>query len=422
MDVKIINVALCGGGVVGGGVCEIINSKNSDLLRNGIVFNITKILVKSLNKSRDFTIPTDTIVTDNFENIITDSKIDMIVEVIGGDTIAKDIMHFALSTRKPFITANKALLAKHLDEIININTANTFIGYESSVGGGIPIIKSLQRDIIQTDDVKQISGILNGTTNFILSKMSINGWSYDYALKDAQRLGYAEADPTSDVEGFDALYKICILCKLGLGKILNVDEIPRIGISKIDAVDFEYAKTLNCAIKLIGTCKLLNNKIQCIVSPMLIENTNTIASINNATNIIEIKSKYLSNSYYVGQGAGRYPTAEAVVSDMVNYVKTTNTKPFALTSDYEYNNNYESKFYIRINAKDKVGIIKDVGNVFNIYGVSIDAILQNKIKNPDNIAFVVTTDPTDLHKIRNIVKTIDELSWSLSEPLYLPFL
>lgn len=422
MDVKIINVALCGGGVVGGGVCEIINNKNSDLLKNGIVFNITKILVKSLNKSRDFTIPTDTIITDNFEDIINDSKIDMIVEVIGGDTIAKDIMNFALSTNKPFITANKELLAKHLAEIININSSNTFIGYESSVGGGIPIIKSLQRDIIQTDGVNQISGILNGTTNFILSKMSINGWSYEYALSDAQRLGYAEADPTSDVEGFDAMYKICILCKLGLGKILNTNDIPRIGITKIDAVDFEYAKTLNCAIKLIGTCKLMNNKIQCIVSPMLIDNKNTIAAINNATNIIEVKSKYLANSYYVGQGAGRYPTAEAVVSDMVNFVKSTNTQAFPLTTDYEYNNNYESKFYIRINAKDKIGIVKDLGNVFNIHGVSIDAILQNKIKNPNNIAFVITTDQTDLHKIQNIVKTINELSWSLSEPVYLPFL
>ena len=309
MDINIINVVLCGGGVVGGGVCEIINNKNSELLKHGIVFNITKILVKSLNKPRDFMIPTNAIITNNFQDIMEDQKVDMIVEVIGGETIAKDIMHFALSKGKPFITANKALLAKHLDEIININTNNTFIGFESAVGGGIPIIKSLQRDIIHIDDVNQISGILNGTTNFILSKMAINGWSYDCALSNAQNLGYAEADPTADVEGYDAMYKICILCKLGLGHIMNIDNIPRFGITRINSVDFEYAKILNCVIKLIGTCKLEDNKIQCIVSPMLVNTSNTIASINNATNIVEVKSKYLTNTYYVGQGAGRYPTA-----------------------------------------------------------------------------------------------------------------
>lgn len=419
-----MNIALCGGGVVGGGVCEIIRKKNSDLLFNGIMFNITKILVKSVNKTRDFIIPENAVLTDNFEDIIFDPKIDMVVEVIGGDTIAKDIMHYAISNGKPFITANKELLAKHLHEIINVttHTYNTFIGYEAAVAGGIPIIKTLQRDIVKADEVQQISGILNGTTNFILSKMSINGWSYDYALSNAQSLGYAESDPTSDVEGFDALYKICILCKLSFGKILNVNDVPRFGITKISVFDFEYAATLNCSIKLIGSCKLTNNKIQCIVSPMLVSNDNTISDINNATNIVEVKSKYLDKGYYVGQGAGRFPTAASIVADMVNYVKSPDPLVFPLVTNYEYDSNYESEFYLRINAKDVLGIIKDVGNVFSVYEVSINSILQNKITDPNNIVFVVTTDKTNLHKIQNISKTINELPWSLSEPLYLPFL
>ena len=203
------------------------------------------------------------------------------------------------------------------------------------MGGGIPIIKSLQRDVIGADEVVQVSGILNGTTNYMLSKMDQTGCSYEKALKDAQDLGYAEADPTADVEGHDARSKISLLCRLTLGTWIRDENISCTGISSLTSDDFEYAKILKSKIKLLGVCKRVDNGsgAEIYVSPVIVPVSNTISSVNGATNIVEVRSKYLGTTYYVGAGAGRYPTATSIVSDMLEIATGKSTLPFPIKRD-----------------------------------------------------------------------------------------
>ena len=240
-----------------------------------------------------------------------------------------------LKANKAVVTANKALVSYHLEEIENLVKAHKAHGaqfaYEAAVGGGIPIIKS-QRDVIGADEVLQVSGILNGTTNYMLSKMDQTGCSYEKALKDAQDLGYAEADPTADVEGHDARSKISLLCRLTLGTWIRDENISCTGISSLTSDDFEYAKILKSKIKLLGVCKMVDNGTgaEIFVSPVIVPVSNTISSVNGATNIVEVRSKYLGTTYYVGAGAGRYPTATSIVSDMLEIA--TGKSTFAISN------------------------------------------------------------------------------------------
>lgn len=252
---KTLRIGMVGGGTVGGGVYELIMGRLKNTTPKCI---ISKICVRDINKQRDFAIDEkQTMLTTNFDDILNDSSIDMVVELMGGTGLAKTFVLESLKKGKSVVTANKALVADCLDEIDQVvkSTGSKF-AFEASVCGGIPIINTLQQ-CYSGDIIHEISGIMNGTTNYMLCKME-TGADYDEVLKEAQDLGYAEADPTADVEGFDVRAKIAILAKLAFGQTVQVDSIPCTGISQLTSVDFEYAKLLGCTIKLIGTAKRLS--------------------------------------------------------------------------------------------------------------------------------------------------------------------
>ena len=427
-SVKTINVALCGAGIVGGGVCQIIKERQDIFAKLGIQFNIKSILVRNVSKKRDFDVPEGANLTSNLQEIFADESIDLIVEVMGGLGAAKKVVFGGLEAKKSVVTANKALISYHLDEIEKLVEKNSSGGarfaFEAAVGGGIPVIKSLQRDVIAADEVLQVSGILNGTTNYMLTKMDQTGCSYEAALKEAQDLGFAEADPTADVEGHDARSKISLLCRLTLGVWIKDESISCTGISTLTADDFEYAKILKSKIKLLGVCKSVNDGTgaEIFVSPVIVPLSNTIASVNGATNIVEVRSKYLGTTYYVGAGAGRFPTATSIVSDMLEISMKKSPKPFPLKNNLTHQTDYPGKFYIRINIRDATGIIRTVGQICEENGVSIYAVLQIPILDKQNVPFVITTDETLASKVKTVVDSLEKQSWCLKRPLALPFL
>lgn len=428
-----VNVTLCGAGVVGGGVLSMIaNLRDSP-------FNVTKVLVRTIDKERGFDLPNGAEYTTNWKECVDSEKVDMVVELIGGTTLAKEIVFTALRNGINVVTANKALLAEHMEELEDILTnSKATLGYEAAVGGGIPVIKGLQASIVSSDQVTSIAGILNGTTNFMLSKMASEGSSYDDALKEAQALGFAEADPTADVEGHDARAKICVLARLALGCRIKESDVPCAGISSLTADDFNYAKTLNSTIKLVATARRSNTKkssdssveqhttVQAFVTACVCPTSGIIANVHGASNVVQIVSEALGTSHLLGAGAGRYPTANSVVADMVCIAKSSGQQgvpfPVPLNSGIVFDPNYTSRFYVRLNVKDQTGIIMAAGKLCHDNGVSIHAVLQNPIENSNNVPFVITTEICRRSQVEAFSKSWAEQEWCLSKPLIMPIL
>ena len=321
-------VALCGAGVVGSGVLSIL-SKKKDL-----PFQVTKVLVRDLKKARGVSLPHGAEYVTNWRECVED--VDIVVELIGGTTLAKDIVYTALESGIDVVTANKALLASEmsgLEKVLESKSSGS-LAYEAAVGGGIPVIRGLQSSVTVADDVSSIAGILNGTTNFMLSKMASEGSSYDDVLKEAQDAGFAEADPTADVEGHDARAKIALLARLAMGYHVLEEEIPCAGISQLTAEDFAYARTLGSTIKLIGTARKSTKKdddrmrVETFVTPCICPLDTSIANVNGELNVVEIQSDNLGRTHLIGPGAGSMPTANSVVADLVALEKGSVDAPF----------------------------------------------------------------------------------------------
>ena len=373
---KVVTVGLVGGGTVGGGIVEIL-SKKADFCKKqlGVDLQIKKIVVGNPDKPRDYALPDGCVLTGEPNDVVDDPSIDMVVEVMGGTTLAKEVVVKSLKAGKHVVTANKALIAQDLPEIDGLlKSVNTDretpvqFGFEAAVCGGIPIIHALQRDFIG-DEVKQLSGIINGCTNFMLSSMNMKGLSYAESLAEASELGYAEADPTLDVGGFDARSKLRIMMKLAFGIDVDEDEIPCRGITEVTATDFEYASLIGGTVKLLGIAKLDAedpSRISAFVSPVFVPAESTLATINGATNAVQIASKSLQESVFVGQGAGRFPTANSCVSDILSIAQGDASQPFPKVPEagLTYVNSYTSAFYVRIRFRDAEGIIAQVGEVF----------------------------------------------------------
>lgn len=410
------NIGIIGGGVVGGGIVNIL--RNSALKTS---INISKICVKNMDKKRDWELPKETILINNPYEIINDPEIDLVVEVMGGTDIARDVVFDSIKKGKDVVTANKALISMYLKEIEElVKQYKVAFGYEAAVCGGIPIIHSLQKDFI-ADEITQISGIINGTTNYILSKMEHNPEiSFSQVLKEAQDLGYAEANPSADVDGYDVRSKISILTRLAMGKLVDENSIQSVGITKIEQTDFQYANLLNSTIKMIGTAKLIDNKVDVVVSPMLISKSHLFSNINGAKNMIEINSTNLNSTVLMGEGAGRLPTANSVVSDIISIILGTDHKPFSMEKNIELNMNYNRNFYIRLLVNDKIGIIKTIGDLFEKHLISIDSIQQIPITNVNKVPFVITTNNTSIQQIEKVCDEIKDLDFVLDEPLHIP--
>jgi len=420
-------------GTVGGGIVEILERKKEYLsaLTGGGSVEIAAVCVRDASKKRDFELPAGCSLTESYSDILDDDSIDMVVEVMGGTVEAKQVVFAAIKKGKDVVTANKALIAKFLPEIeelledVNKNRdTDVEFRYEAAVCGGIPVIRSMQSDFVG-DDISMLSGIINGCTNFMLTSMDQGGMSYEDALAEASRLGYAEADPTLDVGGFDARSKLRILMRLAFGVEVDEEEISCRGITDLTSLDFDYAKMMGGTIKLIGVAKALSgDKVAAFVSPCYVTGTDSLATVNGATNAVEVISSNLVESTYIGQGAGRYPTANSCVNDIVALTKGDKTpscfNPGA--PDKKFVNNYDSVFYIRLRYRDGIGITRQCGEICEKHNVSIHSILQNPITRRDDAAFVLITEKVPLKAVKSVCADLEGLDWCRGPPFLMPVL
>lgn len=426
-DSDTLTIGIFGGGTVGGGIVEIISKKTSYFQQlTGKTIKVRKVCVRDASKERDFALPEGCSIVTSYDDILDDPEIDVAVEVMGGTTDAKDVVMSALQKGKSVVTANKALIAKDLSEIESLVTGldnGAEFRYEAAVCGGIPIIRSMQSDFVG-DDIQFMSGIINGCTNFMLTAMDRDQKSYDEALDQAAKLGYAEADPTLDVGGFDARSKLKILMRLAYGMDVSEDEISCRGITELTKMDFAYAKMLGGTIKLLGVAeKNEAGQVSAFVSPCYVTNEDPLSSVNGATNAIEVVSHNLVSSIYIGQGAGRYPTANSCINDIVALAKGDKTAlPFNPASDTKYVNNYSSVFFLRLNYRDQVGITRQVGEICEKHGVSIHSILQNPVAKSQQAAFAIVTEKVEYAAIVKVLADIKSLDWCKGEPFYMPVL
>jgi homoserine dehydrogenase len=413
---------------------QILGGKKDYLeeLTQGTGIEIAKICVRDATKKRDFQVPEGCVITDKFDDILQDNSIDMVVEVMGGTTDAKNVVYGAIKAGKDVVTANKALISAYLPEIEELLSSvnkdrdeDVQFRFEAAVCGGIPIIRSLQSDFVG-DKITKLSGIINGCTNFMLTAMDRDGKSYEEALDEASKLGYAEADPTLDVGGFDARSKLRILMRLAFGVEVNEEEISCRGITELTKLDFEYAKMMGGTIKLVGvaTTTSSQDKIAAFVNPCYVAGRDSLASVNGATNAVEITSSNLQSSTFIGQGAGRFPTANSCVNDIIAIAKGDKTPlPFTpAAKEKSFVNNYESDFYIRLRYRDGLGITRQCGEICEKHGVSIHSILQNPITRKADAAFVLITEKVPLSSVKKVCTDLEELEWCRGPAFYMPVL
>ena len=359
-------IAVLGYGTVGSGVVEVLNTNSESIAKRAG----DEIEVKSVLDLRDF--PGDPIqekVVHDINLILNDPEIDVVVEVMGGVEPAYTFVTKALNAGKSVCTSNKALVAAHGPELIELaKSKNLNFMFEASVGGGIPIIRPLNQSLT-ADEITQITGILNGTTNYILTKMSKEGSSYETALKEAQDLGYAERNPEADVEGYDACRKIAILTSLAFGSTANFEEITTEGITNITAADFKYAEKLGRVVKLLATSFKKDDRVYAITAPFMIDSTHPLYNVNDVLNGVYVKGNVVGNVMFFGAGAGKLPTASAVVADVVDCVKHKGKNVMTLWSTEKLelgnNNDVSRKFFVRVKdtQDNKETVKKAFGNV-----------------------------------------------------------
>ena len=406
---KKYKVGMIGLGTVGTGVFKTIQEFED--------IEIVKIVVKNINKKRDIENFDSTLMTTDPNEVINNPEIDIVVEVIGGVEPAWEYISKSIENGKHIVTANKELLAKKGEELFKLAEKNNkVVLYEAAIAGGIPLIMPM-KTIMAGNKISKIRGILNGTTNYILTKMDVDGASYDEVLKEAQELGYAETDPTGDVEGFDAMYKITTLSTIAFNKRVKLQNVYREGITKVRAEDMKKANELGYKIKLIASGNLdENGKADVRVHPMLVKKTSALAHIDYVTNSVYLKGFPMGEVAFTGPGAGEFPTASSVVGDIINIVDELKHSDYILPM---MRNNYEeyadmidisetyNKYYISITAPNNIGVIGKIGNVCAERNISLSTILQKGLSE-DNTADI--TIITELCKEADIQSAIKELS------------
>lgn len=409
---KKIRVAILGSGTVGTGVYKIIqNQKDEFPHKIGSELEVAKILVRNINKQREG-IPSE-ILTDKWADIINDDSIGIVIEVMGGIEPAKTYISEALTKGKNVVTANKDLMAEYGHELLETAAEhNCDLLFEAAVAGGIPIIRPIKQ-CLAANKITEIMGIINGTTNFILTKMTEEGMEFEDALKLATELGYAEADPTADIEGLDAGRKIAILASIAFNSRVSFSDVYTEGISKITAKDIKYAKELGCVIKLIATAKNTETGIEVRVTPMFIPVSHPLASVNDSFNAVFVHGDALGDAMFYGRGAGELPTASAVMGDVIDVCRNTVYNCNGRIGCTCYKNipiksmdNIESKYFVSTLLENKSGTLGAVANTFAGNNASIDQMVQkNKIGNNAEVLFII-----DNVKEKLFLRSIKELS------------
>ncbi|WP_040203762.1 homoserine dehydrogenase [Neobacillus jeddahensis] len=413
---KTISIGLLGLGTVGSGVVKIIENHQDKLIHQvGCPVVIKKILVQDLHKSRPVEVDSK-VLTSNAEEILFDQDIDVVIEVMGGVNATKDYLITALRQGKHVVTANKDLMALHGSELLTVASEHGCdLFYEASVAGGIPILRGLV-DGLASDRITQMMGIVNGTTNYILTKMSDEGRSYDEVLKEAQALGFAETDPTADVEGLDAARKMTILATLGFSMHIDLDDVKVSGISMVTEEDIRYGKQLGYTMKLIGFAHREGEKVEVSVAPTFLSNNHPLASVQNEYNAVYVYGEAVGETMFYGPGAGSLPTATAVVSDLVGVIKNLRlgvNGRSAVTPQYpkklKDNEEKYSKYFLRIHVQDVVGVFADITAIFAKYGVSFEKILQLPIKKNETSEIVLVTHKASLTNYDKILLELYDL-------------
>ena len=386
-------VGLLGAGVVGSQVARVIldSDTNNQLSLNGI-------LVRDIERQRDG-IPSDLLTTDP-ETVLSDDRNDIIIEVMGGEEPARSYMAAALSAGKHVVTANKEALAKHGDELTNLAVQNgVSLSYEASVGGGIPVLAVVQ-DSLTANRIESIRAIINGTTNYVLSSMDESGMSFEDALSEAQKLGYAEADPTADVDAHDAVYKLSILARLAFGASASPDMIHREGIRNIGAKDLRYARALGFTVKLLAIARAGSDGVRCRVHPALVPADVPMANVNGVLNAVELNGDLLGPLWLQGRGAGAGPTASAVMGDVLRIAKGmlsngSNASERINAPNVVDMDDLQVRYYVRLTCLDRFGVLAKIAGVFGEATISIASVLQFDADDERGLAdLVIMTHPS----------------------------
>jgi homoserine dehydrogenase len=387
---KPINVGLLGTGTVGAGTFTVLARNEAEITRRaGRPIRIIQVADKNIELAKQVT-GGKVAVTDDAFAVVNNPEIDIVVELIGGCGIAKELVLMAIENGKHVVTANKALLAVHGNEIFAAaQKKGVMVGFEAAVAGGIPIIKAL-REGLTANRIQWIAGIINGTTNFILSEMRDKGLSFDAVLKEAQRLGYAEADPTFDVEGVDAAHKLTIMSAIAFGIPMQFDKAHIEGITKLTAEDLKYAEQLGYRIKLLGITKRRSKGVELRVHPTLIPTKRLIANVEGAMNAVLVQGDAVGSTLYYGKGAGAEPTASAVIADLVDVTRMETADPenrvphLAFQPDAVADTpilpmaEVETGYYLRMSVSDKPGVLADITRILADESISIDAMIQRE--------------------------------------------
>jgi len=420
---KPVNIGLLGLGTVGGGTVKVLKRNAGEITRRaGREIHISVVAARDVNRSRICDTNGIRLTTDPYE-VVTDPEVDIVVELIGGLNPAKELVMRALDAGKHVVTANKMLIALHGNEIFaKASEKGLMVAFEAAVAGGIPIIKAL-REGLSGNKVEWLAGIINGTCNFILTEMREKGRDFQDVLKEAQALGYAESDPTFDVEGIDAAHKLTILASIAFGIPLQFDKVCIEGISSITALDVAYAEALGYRIKLLGIARRAEKGIELRVHPTLIPERRLIANVNGVMNAVLVKGDAVGPTLYYGAGAGAEPTASSVVADIIDVVRTLTSDPENRVPHLAFQpeaisdipilpiEDVETAYYLRLSAEDKPGVLADVTRILANHNISIEAVIQKELPDGESyLPVIMLTQKVQERKLNDAIQQIEALS------------
>jgi len=417
-----MNVGLIGVGTLGGGTYKVLTENFQEIFhKTGMEIKVTLVADKNVALAKQLVGTSIPVVSDALE-LIDSKEVDIVVELIGGTGIAKDLVKQALLNGKHVVTANKALIAMHGKELFAAaENNNVQLAYEAAVAGGIPIIKAL-REGLAANKIEWVAGIINGTTNYILTEMKENNLSFDVALKQAQELGFAEADPTFDIEGVDAAHKITIMASIAFGIPINFDGVFVEGISNLNQKDITYAEELGYRIKLLAIAKSEQDSVEIRVHPTLIPEKRLVANVSGPMNAVLVKGNMVGPTLYYGAGAGAEPTASAVVADIIDIARQSKISTKSLIPSLGFMPNQIknkkllaieevwSEFYLRLTMENKSGLLAKITNIFANHKISIDALVHKEVQedNQDPDIFLVSSKVQE-HQINKVIKEIEAL-------------
>lgn len=427
-----ITVGIIGFGTVGTGAAKIL-LENRNLISKRIGFDVIlkRIADKDIKRDRGIKLP-EVILTPNVDDILNDPEIDIVAELIGGVHPAKDFILRALKSKKHVVTANKALLATEGNEIFSeAERSGVGVGFEASVAGGIPIIKVLREGLV-ANNIIALYGIINGTSNYILTKMTEEKVEFSEALKEAQRLGYAEADPTFDIEGVDSAHKLTILSSLAYGIPLSFNEVYKEGITKITSQDIEFASELGYKIKLLAITKISDGEIEMRVHPTMVPNEYLISKIDGVFNAVYVEGDAVGSTLFYGRGAGEMPTGSAVIADIVDIGRSIvsggkmKVPVISKGGTKDMNNSrikkmedIQSMYYFRFSAQDKPGVLSKISGILGNYNISIASVIQKGRRLGGSVPLVVLSHTAKEKNVVNALKEIDDLTVVSDKTLFI---